>query len=80
MIDYLEADPRSKSARFSGGLDGKESTCNVGGSGSISGLGRSLGEGTGNPLKYSCLENSIGRGAWQAPVHGVLQSLTGLKD
>ena len=80
MIDYLEADPRSKSANFSGSLDGKEPTCNVGGSGSISGLGRSLGEGTGNPLKYSYLEKSFGRGAWQATVHGVPQSLTGMKD
>ena len=39
--------------------------------GSISGLGRSLGEGNGNPLQYSCLENPIGRGAWQATVHRV---------
>ena len=39
--------------------------------GSIPGLGRSLGEGNGNPLQYSCLENPIGRGAWQATVHRV---------
>ena len=39
--------------------------------GSIPGLGRSLGEGNGNPLQYSCLENPIGRGAWWATVHRV---------
>ena len=41
---------------FPGGLDGKESTCNVGDLGSIPGLGRSSGGGHGNPLQYSCLE------------------------
>ena len=44
----------------SGGSDGKESACNVGDSGLIPGLGRSLGEGNGNPLQYSGLENSMG--------------------
>ena len=48
---------------------GKESACNVGDPGSISGSGRSPGEGNGNPLQYSCLENPMGRGAWQATVH-----------
>ena len=56
---------------FPGGSDGKESTCNAGYSGSIPGLGRSPGEGNGYPLQYSCLENSMDRGAWQAAVHGV---------
>ena len=42
--------------------------------GSIPGLGRSLGEGHGNPLQYSCLEDPMGRGAWQAMVHGVSES------
>ena len=42
--------------------------------GSIPGLGRSLGEGHGNPLQYSCLEDPMGRGAWQAMVHGVAES------
>ena len=46
------------------GSDGKESTCSTGDLGSIPGLGRTLGEGNGNPLQYSCLENSIDRGAW----------------
>ena len=49
----------------------KESTCNAGDPGSILGSGRSPGEGNGNPLQYSCLENPIDRGAWQATVHGV---------
>ena len=44
--------------------------------GSISGLGRSLVAGNANPLQYSCLDNSMDRGAWQAIVHGVIKSLT----
>ena len=44
--------------------------------GTIPGLGRSPGEGNGNPLQYSCLENPIDRGAWQATVHGVAKSWT----
>ena len=48
---------------FPGGSDGKVSACNAGDSGSISGSGRSPGEGNGNPLQYSCLENSMDRGA-----------------
>ena len=47
-----------------GGLDSKKSACNAGDLGSIPGLGRSPGEGNGNPLQYSCLENSTDRGAW----------------
>ena len=50
---------------------GKESACNAGDLGSIPGLGRSPGEGNGNPLQYSCLENPMDRGAWRATVHGV---------
>ena len=49
---------------------GKESACNAGDPGSIPGCGRYPGEGNGNPLQYSCLENSIDRGAWQATVLG----------
>ena len=49
----------------------KASACNAGDLGSIRGLGRSPGEGNGNPLQYSCLENSMDRGVWQATVHGV---------
>ena len=52
--------------------DGKASACNVGDPGLISGwLGRSPGEGNRSPLQYSCLENLMDRGAWQATVHGV---------
>jgi len=46
----------------------------VGDLGLILGLGRSLGEGNGNPLQYSCLENSVDRGAWEAAVHRVTKS------
>ena len=53
---------------------GKESACNSGDPGLIPGLGRSPGEGNVNPLQYSCLENSMDRGAWQATVHGIADS------
>ena len=49
---------------FPGGLDGKASVYNVGDLGSIPGSGRFPGEGHGNPLQYSCLENPMDRGAW----------------
>ena len=49
-----------------GGLDGKASARNAGDLGLIPGLERSPGEGNGNPLQYSCLENPMGRGAWQS--------------
>ena len=51
------------------GLDGKKSACSVKDPGLISGSGRSPGKGNGNPLQYSCLENFLDRGAWQATVH-----------
>ena len=56
---------------FPGGSDCKESACNAGDPGSTPRLGRSSGEGNGNPLQYSCLENPTHRGAWWATVHGV---------
>ena len=59
-----------------GGSDSKEYGCNVGDPGSIPGSGRSPGEGHGNPLQHSCLENPMDRGAWQATVHGVTKSRT----
>ena len=65
---------------FPSGSDGKESAYNVGDPGSIPGLERPPGEGNGNPLQYSCLENPIGRGAWSAAVHGVAKSQTRLSD
>ena len=49
----------------------QESAYNAGDTGSIPGFGRSSGEGNGNPLQYSCLENPMDRGAWRATVHGV---------
>ena len=57
---------------FPGGSDGKESACNAGDLGSIPVSGRSPGEGNGNPLQYSCLENPT-EGAWWATVHGVTE-------
>ena len=54
----------------------KESSGNSGDPGSIPGLGRYPGEGNGNPLQYSCLENSMDRGAWQATVHEITESAT----
>ena len=57
-----------------GGSDGKESACNARDLGSIPGWGRSSREGTGYPLQYSCPENSVYRGAWQATVHGVAKT------
>ena len=54
-----------------GGSDGKESVCNARDPGSITGMGRSPGEGDGNPLQYSRLENSMYRGAWWTIIHGV---------
>ena len=65
---------------FPGGLDDKESACNAGDPGSISGSGRSSGEGNGYLLQYSCLENSMDRGAWWATVHGIAKSWTQLRD
>ena len=58
----------------------KESTCNAGDLSSIPGLGRSPGEGNVNPLRYSCLRNSMDRGAWQATVHEVSKSWTWLNS
>ena len=60
----------------SGGSDGKESVCQAGDPGLIPGLVKSPGEGNGNPLQYSCLENSMDRGAWRATFHGVTESDT----
>ena len=59
---------------FPGSSDGKESAYNAGDPGWISGCGRSPGEGNGSSLPYSCLENSLDRGAWWATVNGVTES------
>ena len=65
---------------FPGGSDGKESACIVGDLGSISGLGKSSGEGNDNPLQYSCLEDFMDSGAWWTTVHRVAKSQTRLSD
>ena len=61
---------------FPDGSSCKESTCSEGDVGLIPGVGRPPGEGNDNPLQYSCLGNSMDRGAWQAIVHGVAKSGT----
>ena len=63
-----------------GSSDGKVSAYNAGDRGSIPGSGKSPGEGNGNPLQYSCLENPMDKGAWLATVHGVTKSQTRLSD
>ena len=70
----------ASSVCFPDSLDRKESACNAGDPSSISGLGRSPGEGNGNPFQYSCLENSRDRGAWWATVHEVAESQTRLSN
>ena len=59
---------------FDRSSDGKKSAYNAGDLGSVPGSGRSPGEGNGNPLQYSCLENPMDRGAWQASVHRIAKS------
>ena len=61
---------------FPDGSNGKESTCNASGLDSIPGLGRSPGEGNGYPLQYSCLENSMDRGALPVTINGVAKNQT----
>ena len=61
---------------FPDGSGDKKSTFNEGDLGSTPGLGRCPGEGNGNPLQYSCLENSMNRGVWGATVHVVTKSWT----
>ena len=65
---------------FPGGSDSKESTCNLRDLDSIPGSGRSPGEGSGYPFQYSCLENSMDRGACWTIVHGVANSQTQLSN
>ena len=65
---------------FPGGSDSKESAWNAGGLGSVPGSVWSPGEGNGNPLQYSCLENSMDGEAWWAAVHGVAKSRTRLSN
>ena len=74
MVKFLKLIPKGN---LPGGSEVKASARNAGDLGSIPGLGRSPGEGNGNPLQYSCLENSMDRGA---TVHGVAKSWTRLSD
>ena len=82
--NYLQHPPchthRGDEIKGWGVSNGKESAHNAGDLGSIPGLGRSPGEGNGSPLQYSCLENPMDRGAWQATVHRVTKSQTQLRD
>ena len=75
LIDLL-----IKLVGFPGGSDGKESACNVGDPGSLSRWRRSPGEGNGNPIQYSCLENPMDGGAWLVTVHGIAKSHTRLSN
>ena len=65
---------------FPGGSDGKDSACNAGDLTATARSERFCGEGNGNPLQYTCLENSRDRGAWRATVHGAAKSWTRLSD
>ena len=65
---------------FPGGSDGKASAYNEGDQSLIPGWERSPGEGNGNPLQYSCLENPMDGESWSAAVHGVAKSWTRLSD
>ena len=65
---------------FPGGSDDKESACNVGNVSLIPGWGRFPGDEIGYPCQYSCLENSMDRGAWMTTVHRVTKSQIGLSD
>ena len=70
----------NRARSFPSGSDGKESACNAGGLGSITGSRRFPGEGNGHPLQYSCLENSLDRGACWATVQRVAKGRTRLSD
>ena len=61
---------------FPDGSVGKECTCSAGDTDSVPGSGRFSGEGNGNPRQYSCLENSMDRGAWQTTIHEVAKGQT----
>ena len=73
---FIKVQFKNKVVGFPDGSDGKGSTCNAGNRGWIPGLGRSSQEGNGYPLQYSCLENSIDRGVWQATVLGIAKGWT----
>ena len=72
-ISVLSKAGRLQAGGFPCSSVGKESACHAGDPGSIPVSGRSPGEGNGNPLQYSCLENPMDTGTWKATVHGVLR-------
>ena len=76
LSQNLKKKTKLKPTLLTGGSDSKVSACNMGDLSSIPGSGRPLGEGNGNPLQYSCLENSTDGGACWATVHGVAESET----
>ena len=76
VYTFLICLPLPGGSGFPGSSSGKESACSAGDLGLIPELGKSLEEGNGNPLQYSCLENSKDRGAWWATVRGVAKSQT----
>ena len=80
QADSLPAEPPATPEGLPCSSNSKESACNTGVPGSISGSGRSYGEENGNPLQYSCLENPMDRGAWWATVYGIPNSWTRLND
>ena len=80
LLPSIPPNIRVFSNEFPCGSDGKAFAYNAGDPGSIPGLGSFPGEGNGNPLQYSCLENPKDGGAWWAPVHGVAKSQTRLSD
>ena len=75
-FEILIRSPSTNIKHAIGGSDGKEYSCNVGDPGLIPGSGRSPGEGNGDPLQYSCLENFMDTGAWWATVHEVTKGQT----
>ena len=82
-VSYMVILGPSQDHFLPGGLSGKESSCNAGGTGDMGSIpesGRSPGGGPGVPLQYSCLENPMERGAWRATVHRVTKSRTRLSN
>ena len=71
VLLYIHTHTHTQHIGFPSGSDSKEPDYKAGDLGLIPGFGRYPEEGTGNPLQYSCLENSMDRGAWQATVHGI---------
>ena len=80
MVETLSGIYTDLPMNFLRGSDGKTSAYNAGDLSSTPGLGRSPGEGNGNPLLYSCLENPMDGEAWSATVHGVAKSRTRLSN